>query len=162
MQDQPSEDAGLDISLARELLRVGGTASLATLEPDGCPFASYVVTAPAADGVPLTLISRLARHTQNLERDPRASLLFVRQPGAGDESMTAARLTITGRCLKTDNEEARRLFLARHPDARRYAGFGDFALYRFEVAAGHLVAGFGRIVEFTSEDLLGSASGGSP
>jgi putative heme iron utilization protein len=149
------EETGSNLALARELLRVGGTASLGTLEPDGCPFASYVVTAPAADGSPLTLLSRLARHTQNLERDPRASLLFLREPEAGNESMTAARLTVTGRCLKEDNEETRRLFLARHPDAERYAGFADFALYRFEVAAGHLVAGFGRIVDFSRDELLG-------
>lgn len=150
---QPSAPPASNAGLARDLMREG-VASLATLEPDGGPFASYVVTALAADGAPLTLISRLARHTQNLERDPRASLLFVRQPEAGSESMTAARLTLTGGCLKEDSEEARRLFLTRHPDAERYAGFADFALYRFEVAAGHLVAGFGRIVDLAREELL--------
>lgn len=156
-----NSETGSNLALARVLLRGAGTASLATLEPDGGPFASYVVTAPAADGSPLTLLSRLARHTQNLERDSRASLLFVREPEAGDESMTAARLTVTGRCVKDDGEESRRLFLAHHKDAERYAGFADFALYRFEAAAGHLVAGFGRIVDFTREELLGGGEGGS-
>jgi hypothetical protein len=75
--------------------------------------------------------------------------------------MTAERLTITGRCPKTDDAESRRLFLARHPDAARYAGFADFALYRFEIAAGHLVAGFGRIVDLTPGELLGK-DGSSP
>jgi putative heme iron utilization protein len=149
----PEAPPASNAALARDLMREG-VASLATLEPDGGPFASYVVTAPAADGAPLTLISRLARHTQNLERDQRASLLFVRQPQGGDESMTAARLTLTGECRKTDDAESRRLFLARHPDAELYAGFADFALYRFDVAAGHLVAGFGRIVDLTPQQLL--------
>ena len=149
-----AEESGSNETLARVLLSAGGVATLATLEPDGGPFASYVVTAPAADGAPLTLLSRLARHTENLARDPRASLLFVREPEPGGESMTAARLTLTGSCAKHDNAESRRLFLRRHPDAERYAGFGDFALYRFEVAAGHLVAGFGRIVDLAPEALL--------
>jgi putative heme iron utilization protein len=150
MSESPPQS---NAALARDLMRQG-VASLATLEPDGGPFASYVVTAPAADGAPLTLISRLARHTQNLERDPRASLLFVRQPDAEDESMTAARLTLTGACRKTDDTQSRQLFLARHPDAELYAGFADFSLYRFEVAAGHLVAGFGRIVDLKPQQIL--------
>jgi hypothetical protein len=36
-------------------------------------------------------------------------------------------------------------FVARHPSAELYAGFGDFRLYRMTVARAHLVAGFGRI-----------------
>ena len=50
--------------LARNLLMAGGSASLATLLPYGTPFASYVVTAPAADGAPLMLLSKLAEHTK--------------------------------------------------------------------------------------------------
>lgn len=155
------ENSDSNIEAARALLGTGGAATLATLGADGGPFASYVITAPAADGAPLTLLSRLARHTENLERDPRASLLFVREPAPGSESMTAERLSLTGRCVKTKDAESRRLFLQRHPDAERYAGFADFSLYRFEVAAGHLVAGFGRIVDLTPEELLGGPGGGS-
>ena len=132
----------------------GGSASLATLTAAGMPFASYVVTAPAVDGAPRMLLSRLAVHTQNLERDPRASLLFIREPAPGDEAMTAARLTLTGRCAVDPDAEARRVYVARHPDAARYADFSDFALYRFEVEAGHLVAGFGRIVSLSREELF--------
>ena len=132
----------------------GGPAALATLSPDGRPFASYVVTAPAIDGSPLMLLSRLAEHTKNLDRDARASLLFVREPPPGDESMTAARLTVTGRCARDSDPQSKRIFLDRHPDAARYAGFADFSLFRFDIAAGHMVAGFGRIVALTPEDLL--------
>jgi putative heme iron utilization protein len=142
-------------SLARELLKAGGPASLATLDPEGGPFASFVVTAPAADGAPLLLLSALALHTQNLSRDPRAALLFVREPPPGSESLTATRLTLSGRAVQDADPALREAYVARHPDARRYDGFPDFALYRFEVARGHLVAGFGRIVGFTRDDLLG-------
>jgi hypothetical protein len=36
-------------------------------------------------------------------------------------------------------------FVARHPSAAAYAGFGDFRLYRVTIRRGHLIAGFGRI-----------------
>ncbi len=144
-------------AVGQGLMAAGGSAALATLAHGGGPFASYVVTAPAADGSPLMLLSRLAVHTQNLEHDARASLLFVRE--AGEEKMAALRLTLTGRCVNYDDLAARRLFLARNPDATRYANFADFSLYRFEIEAGHLVAGFGRIVGLTREALL--RAGGS-
>ena len=100
------------------------------------------------------LLSALAEHARNLARDPRASLLFVREPEPGSEAMTAMRLTLTGRAEKDADPENRRRYVARHPDAARYADFSDFSLYRFEIAAGHLVAGFGRIVALTEGELL--------
>ena len=146
-------EAVSDAALAKGLLAAGGAASLATLEPGGGPFASYVVTAPGPDGAPLLLLSRLAVHAGNLERDPRASLLFVREP-AGGEAMTAVRLTLTGEARKDDDPALRGHFVAHHPDAARYAGFADFSVYRFEIAAAHLVAGFGRIVSLPPKDIL--------
>jgi putative heme iron utilization protein len=139
--------------LARGLLAAGGVATLATLTAEGAPFASYVVTAPAIDGLPLMLLSRLAQHTKNLDRDPRASLLFVREAVPGDETLTASRLTLTGRCITESDPSARQRYLDRHPGSVRYAEFSDFSLYRFEVESGHLVAGFGRIVSLTREEL---------
>ena len=66
-----------------------------------------------------------------------------------------ASRALTGRCAVDPDEASRAAFLARHPDARRYAGFADFALYRFDIDAAHLVAGFGVIVDFTRVELLG-------
>ena len=106
------------------------------------------------------LLSDLAEHAKNLARDPRASLLLVREPEPGSEAMTAMRLTLTGRAAKEADAGERRLYVARHPDAARYADFSDFSLYRFEIDAGHLVAGFGRIVALTREELLAGASSG--
>jgi putative heme iron utilization protein len=142
-------------ALARSLIRDVSTASLATLTAEGWPFASYVTAAARADGSPLLLLSRLAVHTQNIARDSRASMLFVREPDPRAKTMTAERLTLVGRIVAEADQTSRDVFLKRHPDAAAYAGFADFALYRFEIAGGHLVAGFGRIVGLTPADLLG-------
>ena len=153
------EELGSLAAPAQALLARGGAVTLATLRPGGGPFASYVVTAPDADGAPLLLLSRLAAHTRNLEHDARASLLFVGEADS-DDAMTAPRLTLTGTCVTYAEPEARRRYLARHPSAARYAGFADFSLYRFEIGSGHLVAGFGRIVSLTVEELLPARHGG--
>src|SRR3990167_9307577 len=67
---------------ARTLAYLGRTGTLATLarRPAGHPFASLMPYALDAGGHPLLLISAMAVHTQNLEADPRASLLIT-QPG---------------------------------------------------------------------------------
>lgn len=145
---------GQNAAVARALLRDVGSAALATVLPEGGPFASYVMTAPAGDGSPLLLLSDLAVHSANLARDPRASMLFVREPTPGSNVAAALRLTLTGTVSKHDNAASRRLFLSRHPDAVLYADFGDFFFYRFAVESGHLVAGFGRIVDLPPADLL--------
>ena len=152
-------DSQSDQALIGELVKAGGAATLATLAADGDPFASYVLTAPDQDGAPLMLLSRLAVHTRNLQGDARASLLYVREPDAGSEAMTALRVTLTGRVVKDDDPEMRRRYVAHHPDAARYAGFADFSVYRFEIAAAHLVAGFGRIVTLTADELRGAPRG---
>jgi putative heme iron utilization protein len=151
-------DRASEIALARTLLVESRSAAFATLDSGGGPFASYVMVSPGPDNSPLLLLSRLAAHTRNARHDPRASLLFVREPPIDAASMSALRLTLTGRAVGVDNPDAKRLFLADHPEASRYAGFADFGIYRFEVQAGHLIAGFGRIVRLTPAELIGRDS----
>lgn len=150
-------DSAETAALARSLIKETRTAALATLDASGGPFASYVSTAPADDLSPLMLLSRLAVHTRNLQRDPRASLLLVRQPPPGSETLAAVRLTLTGHVAPDEDPSSTIRFLACQPDATRYSGFSDFAVYRLSIAAGHLVAGFGQIVSLTPDELRAEA-----
>jgi heme iron utilization protein len=143
---------------ARRLIRAGRFASLGTLERrTGAPYVSLVSTATDVDGSPIILISRLALHTRNLEVDPLVSILFA-EVGAGDP-VTHPRVSVMSRAERVDDPRVRRRFLARHEQASLYAGFTDFSFWRIVPASGHLVAGFGRIVELTPEDLLVSVDG---
>lgn len=135
--------------MARHLMRGCAHATLATLsrpgtDGEGWPSPSLVLTGFAPDGSPLLLISGLAEHTRNLLADPRCGLLFDGTGGHTDR-LTGPRLSVQGRALRDDDPALRDRFLARHPSAAAYAAFGDFALWRVEVARGHMVAGFGRI-----------------
>src|SRR3990172_12271307 len=80
---------------ARTLAHLGRTGTLATLarRPAGHPFASLMPYALDPAGCPLWLISAMAVNTQNLEADPRASLLIA-QPGLPPEGgpLAAGRL----------------------------------------------------------------------
>jgi putative heme iron utilization protein len=66
-----------------------------------------------------------------------------------------------GRIGVTQSGHDRRRYLARQPEAAMFAGFKDFALFRIELSAVHLVAGFGRIVDLKPADVLTDISDAS-
>src|SRR5581483_4079555 len=122
----------------KRLLRETGTGALGTLERDGAPYVSLATVAALPDGAPVLLMSKLARHTGNIARDRRVSLLLAAErPG---DPLSGARISIFGTIEKTEDPAARRRFLARHPAAESYAGFADFSFFRIEIARAHLVA----------------------
>ncbi len=132
----------------RMLVRSARTAALATADRanDSWPYASLVETACDHAGRPILLLSDLADHTKNFTADPRVSLLFDGTAGLA-APLTGARATLQGRIEKLGDEDTalRQRYLARHPGAADYAGFGDFNFYRIMPDRFHLVAGFGRI-----------------
>lgn len=144
---------------ARRLLRMAHTGALATLSRDGgTPYASLVNLATDLSGHPVVFVSRLAWHTQNLEADPRASVLVSAPPAEGD-ALTGARVTVLGRCAKETGSAHRRRYLAAHPEAGAYADFPDFAYWRLVPETIHAVAGFGRIETISAEEVFPDCSG---
>src|SRR3954466_1298304 len=111
----PDSDFNPQIA-AKKLLREALSGALATLLPGtGDPYCSLVNVATAADGSPLLLLSTLAVHTKNLLADRRCSLMLHAR-AAGDP-LEGARVTLKARALATDDPDARRRYLARHPEA---------------------------------------------
>lgn len=148
--------------LARILLRTTRVATLATIDRNGgYPFASLTNVATDADGALVVLVSRLATHTANLERDGRASVLLA-ETGKGD-ALAHPRLTVLGTFKpvardSADEPRLRRRFLARHPKSELYAGFADFAFWRMEAVSAHLNGGFARAADLTAADVLTDVS----
>lgn len=142
---------------ARNLLRRARTGTLGTLNADdGIPYASLVNLATDVRGCPVILVSTLAWHTRNLLADPRGSVMVAELPPEGD-ALTGARVTVMGRFSKVDAGQVGRRYLARHPAAELYAGFGDFAFWRLEPEKAHAVAGFGRIETIPADEMFPSA-----
>jgi putative heme iron utilization protein len=143
---------------AKKLMREGRSGALATLMPgSGDPYCSLVNVATAGDGSPLILISKLAIHTKNVIADSRVSLMLdERKEG---DPLEGARVMLMGRAVVSTNDNDRNRYLARQPEAQAFAGFADFAIYRIEISAAHLVAGFGRIVDLKPADILVDMTG---
>jgi putative heme iron utilization protein len=149
-----SGNRSFSAAAARGLLRRVRTATLSTLNSDdGGPYVSLVNVATDVRGWPVLLISTLAWHTRNLLADPRASLMVMELPAEGD-ALTGARVTVMGRFSRCPDGDLVRRYLARHPEAELYAGFGDFAIWRMEPERAHAVAGFGRIETIPADEMF--------
>ena len=154
--DEPTIPEPTYAERARTLAYLAHTGTLATLSRrhPGHPFASVMPYTIDDTGRPLFLISAMAMHTQNLEGDPRASLL-VMQPGWDGDPLAAARLTLMGdvrRVLDADTVEVRERYLARHERARYWVDFEDFGFWRLAIADLYFVGGFAAMDWVTAAD----------
>jgi heme iron utilization protein len=160
--DSPSVPEPTYAERARTLAYLVRSGALATLSRKhaGHPFASVMPYALDELGQPLVLVSSMALHTQNLQVDPRASLL-VTQPVANapgqepGDPLAAARLTLLGEARQlsgADIGNARETYLARHPRASYWVDFDDFSFWRLDVKDLYFVGGFAAMDWVTADD----------
>ena len=145
--DQPPVPEPRFAERARTLVYLGRMGSLSTLsrKQPGFPFGSVMPYGLDDHGRPIFLISTMAMHTQNLQADPRASLL-VTQPDTDGEPLGASRITLIGNALPvphTELAEVRKLYLERHANSKYWVDFDDFSFYRMDVIDVYYVGGFG-------------------
>jgi heme iron utilization protein len=132
---------------ARTLLHMGRVGSLSSVsrKQPGFPFGSVMPYGLDEHGQPVFLISTMAMHTQNLQADPRASLLVTQSDAAGDP-LGSARVTLIGNVLPVLAAEVagtRQRYLERYPNSRNWVDYEDFSFYRMDVIDVYYVGGFG-------------------
>jgi heme iron utilization protein len=145
--DQPQAPEPSFSERARTLAYLGRIGSLSTLsrKQPGFPFGSVMPYGLDERGRPIFLISTMAMHTQNLQSDPRASLLVTQPDGDGDP-LGASRVTLLGNVAAIPDAEvadARKLYLERYANSRYWVDFEDFSFYRMDVLDVYYVGGFG-------------------
>lgn len=145
--------------LLAQLIRTQRVASLGTLR-DGAPFVSLVLFAPAVDFSAFYVhISTLARHTRDIQADPRVSLMIAQTDDRAVDPQTLARISIEGLAARVpagdpDYGIARTRYLARAPQAAFNFSLADFGLYAITPARARFVAGFGKIFNLSVERLV--------
>jgi putative heme iron utilization protein len=133
---------------------------LASLGADGAPFASYAPFA-IGDNCLYVLLSELATHGVNLQRDSRASVLIIEDETTAVELFARIRVnySVTAKLLE-HGSGAWQLGLDRLVD--RFGEFpgqlsqlGDFKLFRLEPCGGRYVKGFARAYNLAGISLAG-------
>ncbi len=140
---------------ARKVLRAARAGTLATAV-EGQPFASLVTPATAPDASLLLLLSDLSEHTRHLRADGRCAVMVAGEPD-GPNAQTAPRVTVTGIAEIEPDPALRARWVAMHPYAAFYAGFGDFNLWRVKPVGALFVGGFARAHRLRQTELVSDA-----
>jgi putative heme iron utilization protein len=150
--DSTSEEA-----LAR-LLRQTRIAALGTIH-DGEPNQAMVAVAHESDFSGFYIhVSKLGKHTGDMEDNPRVSLLFTEADDQRPDPQTLARVSIQGvpEILPRnapDYGRVKDLYLQRFPEAEQLFSLGDFNLWKITPKSGRFVAGFGRAFNLVPDAL---------
>ena len=134
---------------ARELLLKEYRGALSTLSKamPGFPFGSVVPYCLDEQGRPLILISRIAQHTHNLQKDPKCSLLVGEREA--DDVQAVGRLTYLAEAEKLEDpaaiEAAAERYYRYFPDSANYHKAHDFDFWVLKPVRHRYIGGFGAI-----------------
>ncbi|AZL72471.1 HugZ family protein [Pseudomonas sichuanensis] len=134
---------------ARELLlkEYRGVLSTHSKSMPGFPFGSVVPYCLDADGHPVILISRIAQHTHNLQKDPKCSLLVGEREA--EDVQAVGRLTVMAEAHKLSDEAAIEAAAARYyryfPESANYHKAHDFDFWVLLPVRHRYIGGFGAI-----------------
>ncbi len=134
---------------ARELLLKEYRGALSTLSKamPGFPFGSVVPYCLDEQGRPLILISRIAQHTHNLQKDPKCSLLVGEREA--DDVQAVGRLTYLAEAEKLEEDAAIEAAAERYyryfPESVNYHKAHDFDFWVLKPVRHRYIGGFGAI-----------------
>lgn len=154
-------DAASEQTLAR-LIRETRLAALGTIH-NGEPNLAMVAVAHESDFSAFYIhVSKLGKHTTDMENDPHLSLLLTEADDHRPDPQTLARVSIQGTAtlLPRDDPDYARvkaIYLKRFPEAEQLFSLGDFNLWRITPKGGRFVAGFGRAFNIVPEMLRNAA-----
>ena len=134
---------------ARELLlkEYRGVLSTHSKAMPGFPFGSVVPYCLDDQGRPLILISRIAQHTHNLQRDPKCSLLVGECNAEDVQAVGRLTLLTEARQLNeaADIDAAAARYYRYFPESSDYHQAHDFDFWRLEPVRARYIGGFGAI-----------------
>jgi hypothetical protein len=140
------------------LLRAQRIAHLATLR-ERAPMASMTLYLAAEDfGGFFVHVSRLAWHTQDMERDAHVALSIAETDDGRGDPFTLMRVTVRGEATRLGEDAGLKAkWLARFPAQAINFELPDFSFWRIAPRDARFVAGFGRIHNLSPQQLAQAA-----
>ncbi|MCY9870710.1 heme utilization protein HutZ [Vibrio barjaei] len=135
------------------------TIQLATVDEEGRPNVSYAPYVQNQDGY-FVLISQIARHARNLEKNPNVSLMMIEDESDSKQLFARKRLTFdaVASIVERDTEQWQAVI------AQMQDRFGeiidglsqlqDFILFNLKAEQGLFVKGFGQAYQVSGDDLV--------
>jgi hypothetical protein len=149
--------------LLGNLIRGERIAHLATLR-DAAPMVSMTLYMPERDFSALYVhVSRLAWHTQDMQRDPRIALSISERDDARADPFTLMRVTIRGEAERIPNEDAsvpdlKMAWLGRFQEQAINFTLADFSFWKIVPRDARFIAGFGQIHNLSAKELAAAGA----
>ncbi len=147
MTSEPSAAAA-----SRALMHTAAAGVLAThsVAVPGYPLGSLVPFVLTPEGRCVVYVSRIAQHTKNFEKDPRASLTVVEADlsGADGDPQASGRVSVLGDARRLEGGErdaARERYETFFPESRGHSGVHDFDYWAIDPVRVRYIGGFGAI-----------------
>ena len=103
-------------------------------------------------------VSRLAWHTQDMERDARVALSIGEADDGRADPFTLMRVTVRGEAARAPGEAGLKArWLARFPAQAVNFELADFSFWRIAPRDARFIAGFGRIHNLSAAQLAEAA-----
>jgi hypothetical protein len=144
--------------LLADLIRNTRIAALGTLR-DETPLVSMVPYVVLEDfSAFYILVSRLAQHTVDMEKDKHVGLLITETDDGRADPQTLARVSIRAAAQYVQNGEpgytpVKSMYLARFPESGPVFKLEDFNLWRITPRGGRFVADLAKAYNITPETL---------
>ena len=134
----------------KELLSIQKFGVLATNQ-NGHPYCSLVAFISTADLNNLFFATaRKTRKYENLQKDERVSMLIDSRTNRKSDFRDAIAATIVGTANEIDKKEhrdAQTLYLAKHPDLKKFITSPSCALFKIDVDTYYVVQQFQKVTE---------------
>lgn len=143
-----------------EFIRSCRSLQLASLGADGAPFASYAPFA-IGDNCLYVMLSELADHGVNLQRDSRASVLIIEDEAAAAELFARVRVnySVTAQLLEHGSgawQDGLACLMDRLGEfPHQLSQLADFKLFRLVPTGGRFIKGFARAYNLAGNTLAG-------
>ena len=147
-----SSDSASAAVACRALMRSAAAGVLATrsVAVEGYPLGSVVPFVLTPEGLCIVYVSRIAQHTKNFEKDPRASLTVAEADLSGGDGDPQAfgRVSVLGDARRLEGAErdaARARYECFFPESRGHSDVHDFDYWAIDPVRVRYIGGFGAI-----------------
>lgn len=140
-----------------ELLGAFQSIQLATVSPEGAPFASYSPAVLDDERNFYVYVSEIASHTENLRKTGRASFMVIEDESLAAQIFARKRVTFTAKATEIERDSKKwEEVLGRFEEkygrvVAQLKQMDDFHLIRLAPEDGRLVLGFGRAYTISAD-----------
>jgi putative heme iron utilization protein len=156
----------MDVETSRklsDLIHKERIAHLGTLR-GGAPMVGMTLFMPMSDFSAFYVhVSRLAWHTQDMEKDPRIALSIAETDDERPDPFTLMRVTIRGEAARIPNEDPivadlKMAWLGRFQEQAINFSLADFSFWKIVPRDARFIAGFGKIHNLSAKDLCAAGA----